>query len=98
MSPTPAVDLTASNAVGYLQYRGVSPLHVVELAGGVSNTVLLVETAGGRFVLKQSLPQLRVEQQWLSDRSRIWHEAAGLQAVAPHLPQGSVPEVLFRDD
>lgn len=98
MSPAPAVDLTASNVIDYLKSRGVSPLRVTELPGGVSNTVLLVETAGERFVLKQSLPQLRVEQQWLSDRSRIWREAAALEAVAPHLPQDSVPRVLFRDD
>ena len=98
MSPTRAVDLTASNASQYLQSRGVTPTRVTELAGGVSNTVLLVETAIDNFVLKQSLPQLRVEQQWMSDRSRIWREAAGLAAVAPQLPEGSVPRVLFRDD
>jgi 5-methylthioribose kinase len=98
MSLAPAVELTASNAIDYLHSRGVSPVRVSELAGGVSNTVLLVETDTGRFVLKQSLPQLRVEQQWLSDRSRIWREAAGLDAVARHLPRGSVPAVLFRDD
>jgi 5-methylthioribose kinase len=60
--------------------------------------VLLVESEAGPFVLKQSLPQLRVEQQWLSDRSRIWREAAALELVAPHLPEGAVPKVLFRDD
>ena len=98
MSPAPAVDLTASNAVDYLRSRGLSPFRVAELAGGVSNTVLLVETATERFVLKQSLPQLRVEQHWLSDRSRIWREAAALETVVGYLPEGSVPAVLFRDD
>jgi 5-methylthioribose kinase len=76
----------------------VSASRVTELAGGVSNTVLLAETAEGRLVLKQSLPQLRVEQQWLSDRSRIWREADALQTLAPFLPRGAVPEVVFRDD
>jgi 5-methylthioribose kinase len=98
MSATPAVELTPSTAIEYLAARGVCPLRVSELAGGVSNIVLLVETDSARFVLKQSLPQLRVEQHWLSDRSRIWREAAALEAVAPHLPAGAVPAVLFRDD
>ncbi len=98
MSPVRAVDLTASNASDYLRSRGVTPTRVMELAGGVSNTVLLVETATEKFVLKQSLPQLRVEQQWLSDRARIRREADGLITVAPFLPEGSVPRVLFRDD
>jgi 5-methylthioribose kinase len=98
MSLAPAVELTASTALEYLSSRGLSPQRVTELAGGVSNTVLLVETADRQFVLKQSLPQLRVEQQWLSDRSRIWREAAALEAIRPHLPEGSVPGVIFRDD
>jgi 5-methylthioribose kinase len=98
MSAEPAVELSPSTAVEYLAARGMQPRRVSELAGGVSNTVLLVETDSGRFVLKQSLPQLRVAQQWLSDRCRVWREASALEAVAPHLPQGTVPEVLFRDD
>jgi 5-methylthioribose kinase len=98
MSAAPAVELTPSTAVEYLASRGVYPLRVSEFAGGVSNTVLLVETDSARFVLKQSLPQLRVEQHWLSHRSRVWREAAALEAVAPHLPAGAVPAVLFRDD
>jgi 5-methylthioribose kinase len=71
---------------------------VVELSGGVSNTVLLVSAGSGRFVLKQSLPKLRVEQHWVSDMARIWREASALEALAPHLPAGSIPQVLFRDD
>ena len=98
MTPAPAVELTPSTVVEYLASRGVRPLRVSELPGGVSNTVLLVETETGRFVLKQSLPQLRVEQPWLSDRSRIWREADALEVLAPYLPEAAVPSVLFRDD
>jgi 5-methylthioribose kinase len=98
MSPVRAVELTIATAHDYLASRGVASVRIVELAGGVSNTVLLAETVSGRFVLKQSLPQLRVEQQWLSDRSRIWREAAALETVGAYLPAGSVPAVLFRDD
>jgi 5-methylthioribose kinase len=69
-----------------------------ELGGGVSNTVLLVETAtAGRFVLKQALGKLRVEQEWLSDRERIFRESTALCKLTPLLPAGSLPEVLFED-
>ena len=37
----------------------------------------------GRFVLKQALPQLRVQQEWFSDIRRIYTECAGLRVVAP---------------
>ena len=40
------------------------------LGGGVSNTVLLAESVERRLVFKQSLGQLRVEEEWLADRSR----------------------------
>jgi 5-methylthioribose kinase len=91
-------ELTPSNAAGYLTSRGLpAPDAVTELGGGVSNTVLLVETGGGRMVLKQSLGKLRVEQDWFSDRERIFREAEAMRALAPHLPTGGVPEILFED-
>lgn len=68
-----------------------------ELSGGVSNTVLLIETDGARMVLKQSLARLRVEQEWFSDRSRILREAEALIWLGPLMPEGSVPQVLFLD-
>ena len=69
----------------------------VALGGGVSNTVLLVTTAGSRFVLKQSLSKLRVEQDWFSERGRIFRESAALRVLASLLPGGAVPKVLFED-
>ena len=92
-------ELTAENALDYLRGRGVHGAGgrgaVIALGGGVSNTVLLIEGCG--LVLKQSLGKLRVEQDWFSDRRRIYREAAALRALAPHLPPGSLPEVLFED-
>ena len=73
------------------------PQAVVELGGGVSNTVLAVTIGESRLVLKQSLPKLRVEQDWFSDPGRIFRESDALRSLAPHLPAGSVPEVLFED-
>ena len=69
-----------------------APRAVTELGGGVSNTVLLVDMGEERFVLKQALGKLRVEQDWFSDPRRIFRESAGLRCLAPHLPPGSLPE------
>ena len=49
------------------------------------------------FILKQSPSQLRVKDQWLADRSRIFREMESLIDTALILPQGSVPEVLWAD-
>ena len=91
--------LTDSNTSDYLTARGMlRPRSVRELGGGVSNTVLLVDFDGGRrLVLKQSLHKLRVEQDWFSDPDRIFRESSALVRLGPHLPPGSLPEVLFED-
>jgi 5-methylthioribose kinase len=90
--------LTAANAAQYLAALGMSdPQSVAELGGGVSNTVLMVRMAEGRLVLKQSLSKLRVEQEWFSDPARIFREAEALRWLAPCLPPGSVPMILFDD-
>ena len=92
-------ELAAHNASDYLAGRGFpqGPWTAVELGGGVSNTVVLVEGGGCRVVLKQSLGKLRVEQDWFSDRDRIFRESGVMRALAPHMPPGSLPDVLFED-
>src|SRR6476661_2960448 len=98
--PIPVRELDARGAVEYLAKRlAISPteMQTTDLGGGVSNHVVLVETPGARFVLKQSLPKLRVREDWFSDRTRIFREAEALRILAPDLPAGSVPEVLFED-
>jgi aminoglycoside phosphotransferase (APT) family kinase protein len=62
------------------------------LGGGVSNVVLLAESTARRLVFKQALGQLRVEEEWLADRSRIHREAAAMRALAE-----SAPRVVFED-
>ena len=92
-------ELHTSNAEEYLRLRGItgdSP-RITELGGGVSNTVLLVETGQRRLVMKQALGKLRVEADWFSDRQRAFRESAAMCWLAPHLPPGSVPEILFED-
>jgi len=83
------MELRAANAADYLKGRGIEldAPRISELGGGVSNTVLLVESGERRFVLKQSLGKLRVEQEWLADRERIFREDSCLvSAVLGHGP------------
>ena len=76
---------------------GVEPDVLRPLSGGVSNTVLLAEAGGQRLVIKQSLPQLRVEAEWFCDRKRILRECDALKLLAPVLPPGTLPRVVLED-
>ncbi len=67
------------------------------LGGGVSNLVLLAESTLRRLVFKQALGRLRVKQEWLADPARIHREASSMRALAPLLPAGAVPLVVFED-
>lgn len=67
------------------------------LAGGVSSRTVLVERPGGRhWVIKQSLPKLRVDVDWYSDPLRIHHEASGIRWLRELIPL-CVPELVFED-
>jgi len=92
-------DLRTDNAAEYLRSRGIAGegARITELGGGVSNTVLLVEAGDRRSILKQALGKLRVQDDWFSDRDRIFRESAAMRWLAPHLPAGSLPEILFED-
>jgi len=92
-------DLDITTAAEYLRSRGIDPAGagITELGGGVSNTVLLVESNSRRFILKQALGKLRVADDWFSDRDRIFRESSAMRWAAPHLPAGSLPEILFED-
>jgi 5-methylthioribose kinase len=64
----------------------------------VSNIVLRVEPENGAaFVLKQSRERLRTEAAWFSRLDRIWRETAAMRALAPILPAGALPQILFED-
>ena len=94
------LELSADNAADYLRRQGwvgAGPVRVEALSGGVSNAVLRVETPERLFVLKQSRPQLRTRDAWFSDLDRVYREQEVMQALAPLLPPGTVPEVLFSD-
>ena len=101
--------LNAGNAAAYLARRGlITPAAAASgtttatsLGGGVSNIVVCVAGAGvpdGAVVVKQSLPQLRVAQEWRADRSRIHREWASLRYLAGILPPDAIPQVIDQDD
>lgn len=93
-------ELTVENAVVYLRRRGAisAPADVVPLSGGISNVVLRVHSQGDCFVIKQSLPRLRVEAVWEFDRRRILVERDCMAYLGSLLPPGTVPEVRFSDE
>jgi len=98
--------LSAANVGDYLAAYGLwprgAPMFIRELGGGVSNTVLLVEGEASegiekRWVVKQSLEKLRVQDDWRSERRRIFREAEAIQALRPVLGPAAVPQVVHID-
>lgn len=97
-SPRSAL-LATDTAAEYLRTRGIildDPVEVRMLGGGVSNIVLSIDTPTRRLVLKQSLPRLRVADDWRAPRERVLTEAAALAWASAATP-GMTPEVVDVD-
>ena len=100
-----AYALSDTNAVEYLLGTGLisasqaGSATAVELGGGVSNIVVRVDLAdpSASFIIKQSLPRLRVHQEWLADQARIHREASALRYLEDVLPRSSLPAVIHDD-
>ncbi|MBW3668143.1 MAG: aminoglycoside phosphotransferase family protein [Actinobacteria bacterium] len=90
--------LEAAGLADLLVTRGVVKPGAVatELAGGVSNTVVLVDDGERRVVAKQSLPRLKVADDWQAKQERLLTEAAALRLAGVITP-GLVPAVLDVD-
>ncbi len=96
--------ISPANVQDYLVRRGLATgkdhFSVRELGGGVSNVVLLIEwphVPDRRWVLKQSLERLRVQDDWRSERERVFREAESILSLRPALGEGSLPEVVHVD-
>lgn len=102
MAKGSVIELTATNALDYLLSRGFirtrEGVRVEELGWGVSNVVLKVTQPGDSFVFKQSLPKLRVKDDWPFHRERIYLERDCMQLLSEILPEGAVPRVRFSDE
>lgn len=100
MAENDASLLDPGRVADYLARRGLiapgSAVDATELGGGVSNVVIAVRADGLDAVVKQSLPRLRVEDEWLAKRERVLTEAAALE-LAGGLTAGAVPGVLATD-
>ena len=92
--------IDAATVGAYLAERGVVPkdaeLTVEVLTGGVSGSVLAVRGPGLALVVKQALPQLLVEDEWIAPARRTDTEAAALR-LAAKLISGRVPPVVDSD-
>lgn len=100
--------LLSTGSVGrYLRDRGLiesdDDIEAVELGGGVSNVVIAVRSQSShessdafRAVVKQSLPRLRVADEWLAKRERVLNEARALDLLGQLTP-GRIPRVLDVD-
>jgi 5-methylthioribose kinase len=99
----PALDIENFDALrDYLIQAGHIPStespRFTNLAGGVSNRTVLVEFSNGKaWVLKQALPKLRVQVEWLSDPRRIEREALGMSRLAELAPPGTITPLIFLD-
>jgi 5-methylthioribose kinase len=104
------IEVDQQNVLDYLQRRQselsgwpafadgeLATATATELAWGVSNIVLRVDTLHRSFVVKQSRKQLRTAIDWFSQLERVWREVAAMRALEKFLPPAAVPRVLFED-
>jgi 5-methylthioribose kinase len=82
----------------YLEARGIihSGAKVEVLTGGVSNVVLGVSDGPRELVLKQALPELKVEGTWRADQRRAIVEANCMKLLHSITPS-NVPELVDVD-
>lgn len=73
------------------------PPRATALGGGVSSDVWLVEQEGREpFVVKRSVPKLRVQAEWHADPARLRYEFLYLQTLAELVP-GAAPRLISHD-
>ncbi|MCS3845061.1 phosphotransferase family protein [Microbacterium sp. AK031] len=93
--------LAVTSVPSYLRSRGLSAISdgawsVHQLTGGVSGAVYSAFDGDKRFVVKQSLEKLAVEDDWTAPRERILNEARVLDILGDVVPTHS-PVVLDVD-
>lgn len=100
VEPSRAELLGPETVAAYLVERGLVPpdadAQVRTLGGGVSNVVLSVTAGDLRAVVKQALPRLRVEAEWLAKQERAITEGEALR-LAAGIDAALVPRLLDLD-
>jgi 5-methylthioribose kinase len=94
--------ITKHNIASFLTSRGICRDEeiqaVSELGGGVSSTILRIQLEDRPdLVVKQPLPQLKVQEKWLSDVRRVFNEIKCLKLLGQLLPQHTVPEIIHEN-
>ena len=94
--------LRRDRVASYLRHAGVLPpggsAHVERLSGGVSSAVFLVECGTLAVVVKQALPKLQVNDEWVSRVERSATEARAAAVLHRLLPPGSILPPLHVDE
>lgn len=93
--------LTEADAGTYLEDQGIigtgEKTDSSQLGGGVSNTVIQVETSSDCYVIKQPLKNLDVEDDWPADVGRIHNEASATRTfnqIATTIDRAHSPQVI----
>lgn len=71
-------------------------IEYIPLRGGVSSDIFLVTDGNQKFVVKQALPKLQVEDDWYADPSRNQTEQKFIRYISRYLPD-NVPRILYSD-
>lgn len=88
-------DRLAASLRGMGLLQSATP-RLVELTGGVSSLIILVEDGARKFCAKSALDKLKVEQDWQAPVHRNQAEVAWMRTVADITP-GAVPAILGED-
>lgn len=76
--------------------RRCESVQVEELSGGVSSTILRIDTESGTYCLKQPLLSLKVAKSWSAPIERVYAEVAWLDLAESMVP-GCTPKLLGVD-
>ncbi|MEX0769942.1 MAG: aminoglycoside phosphotransferase family protein [Balneolaceae bacterium] len=71
-------------------------IEYIPLRGGVSSDIFLVTDGNQKFVVKQALSKLQVEDDWYADPSRNQTEQKFIRYISRYLPE-NVPRILYSD-
>lgn len=73
-----------------------SKTNLVALTGGVSSNIFRIDLPSGSVCLKQALPQLKVQKEWLAPISRVFAEIDWLEVAHKIIPH-HVPKIVAID-
>src|SRR5882724_2471719 len=85
-----------TDVIASLRNQGIlssQTVRVKPLGGGISSEIYLLEDGVRKLVVKQALPKLRVQDDWMADTSRSQVEQRFIHYVRGIIPQNILPIV-----